>query len=171
MGKYIDSFNCFESNDIGSFYKDFMAGKTQLQQHSKNYRIDISKIRGLVKDIVFTPQLIDELNRRKVTIPDPSKMKLVMENTKYHRKYLYDLSDNPADLGQERFSVNVTIEIPFGEEFEKDNTMISASIWIKNYGKYKELYGLSNKRMQKDSEFNYYSAGTVIQNAYSELSL
>lgn len=172
--KYIDSYELFENNnpsmeELSNFYKDLMAGKTQMQQHRKNYKIDTDKVKNLVKDIVMTPELIAILTKRKITVPDPSKIRMKVDKTPYHRKFVYTLSDSPLDPDEERFNVTLSVEVPFGEEFEADNTMVSGSVWIKRHGRFKELHGYSNKRIQKDEEFNYFSAGAVLQNAYQEL--
>ena len=47
--------------------------------------------------------------------------------------------------------------------------MIIASIYIKNRGNLKELFGYANKRAQKDNEFNSYGIGDVLQKSYIDL--
>lgn len=173
--KYFDSYKQFESNDpsmvdLTKFYKEFVAGTTQMQQHWKNYKIDTNKIKELVKVNILTPELIAELTRRKITVPDISRLRMTVEKTQYHRIFKYVLSDASSfEPEKERFSVGIDVQVPFEEEFEADNTLITGTIWIKRHGRYKELFGYANMRLQKDPEFNYYSAGTVLQKAYSEL--
>jgi hypothetical protein len=154
--------------ELSKFFKDFMSGNTPLQKQYVNYKIDTNKIREMVNSIVLTDELKSELLKRKIVVPDVSKLKFSIEKTKYHRIFNYDLSDIP-DEDEQRFGVGITIEVPFDESFEDDNTMITASIYIKNRGKLKKLFGYSNKRAQKDNEFNYYSVGSVLQQAYDEI--
>ncbi len=154
--------------ELQKFFKDFMSGNTQLQKHHKNYKVDINQIREMVKSIVYTPELLSELNKRKVEIPDVSKLKMQIEKKDYHRCFEYTLSDL---IGNERFSVSITIEVPYDESFEDDNTMITACIFIKNRGSLKGLFGYANKRAQKDNEFNQYGIGDVLQKAYADLNL
>ncbi len=154
--------------ELKQFYKDLMAGKTQLQQHHKNYKVDVNKVIEMVQSIVYTPEFLAELKRRKIQIPDVNKMKMRVEKEQYHRHFKYALTDSPLDPDKERFVISVTIEVPYDESFEDDNTMITASIYVKKHGRLRELFGYSNKRAQKDNEFNMYGMGSVIQNAYQE---
>jgi hypothetical protein len=156
------------TEDLQRFFKDFMAGNTQLQKHHKNYKVDVSQIREMVKSIVYTPELLAELGRRKVEIPDVSKMKMKIERKEYHRCFEYILSDTNTE--DEKFNVTVTIEVPYEESFEDDNTMITACIFVKNRGKFKGLFGYANKRAQKDNEFNLYGIGDVLQKSYKDLT-
>lgn len=155
--------------DLSKFYKDFMSGNTQIQKQIKNYKIDTNEVRKLVEEIVYTPELLNELKIRKINIPDISKLKFSIEKTKYHRIFQYNLTDSTLEPDNEKFNVSITIEVPFDESFEDDNTLIVASIYIKNRGRLKELFGYSNRRAQKDKEFNTLMIGGVLQNAYKDL--
>jgi hypothetical protein len=156
-------------DDLSKFYKDLMSGNTQLQKQFKNYKIDTNEVRTMVKQIVYTSELLNELKRRKINIPDISKLKFSIEKTKYHRIFQYNLTDSPLEPDNENFNVSITIEVPFDDSFEDDNTLIVVSIFIKNRGRLKELFGYSNRRAQKDNEFNSLMVGGVLQNAYKDL--
>lgn len=159
--------------ELKNFYQDLMSGNTQIQKHHRNYKVDINDVKEMVGQIVYTPELLAELKRRKIEIPDISKMKSRIERKQYHRCFEYELADNlkPDAWGDvhQKFSVLVTIEVPYEESFEDDNTIITASIYVKKHGRLKELFGYSNKRAQKDKEFNSLSIGAVLQNAYQDL--
>jgi hypothetical protein len=155
--------------DLSKFYKDFMSGNTQIQKQIKNYKIDTNEVRKMVEEIVYTPELLNELKIRKINIPDISKLKFSIEKTKYHRIFQYNLTDSTLEPDNEKFNVSITIEVPFDESFEDDNTLIVASIYIKNRGKLKGLFGYSNRKAQKDNEFNSLMIGGVLQNAYKDL--
>lgn len=178
MSKNIKNWNEFlneSSNptpeELKQFFKDLMSGNTQIHKHHKNYKVDINTVREMVKTIIYTPELLAELTRRKINIPEVSKMKMKMkiEKTQYHRCFEYTLSDSPLDTDNERFAVLVTIEVPFDDSFEDDNTMITASVYVKKHGRLRELFGYCNKRAQKDNEFNMYGIGSVLQCAYQDL--
>lgn len=174
FGDYLkESISNPTPEELQGFLKDLMSGNTQLQKHHRNYKVDVKEVRDMVQSIVYTPELIAELKRRKIEIPDVSKMKMSVEKKQYHRCFEYNLADNmkPDEWGDidQRFAVSVTIEVPYDESFEDDNTMITASIYIKNRGRLKELFGYANKRAQKDKEFNSLSVGAVLQNAYQDL--
>jgi hypothetical protein len=170
---YINENNEPSMDDLKNFYRDFMTGNTQIQKNSRNYKVDINQVRDMVKDIIYTPELLDELKKRKVEIPDISKLKFKIEKEKYHRCYIYELADNmtPDELGDidQKFALSIDIKIPYDESFEDDNTLITAFIYIKHRGKLKGLTGHANKRAQKDNEFNSLSIGEVLQKAYNDL--
>jgi len=159
--------------ELSKFHKDLLSGNTQIQKHNKNYKVDVGVVREMVNSIVYTPELLSELKRRKVEIPDVSKMKVSIERKKYHRCFEYILMDNMiADEWGDynaKFTVTISIEVPYEESYENDNTMIIASIYIKNRGNLKELFGYANKRAQKDNEFNSYGIGDVLQKSYIDL--
>lgn len=157
-------------SDLQQFMKDFVEGNTPLQLQYKNYKIDTPIIRKLVNKLIFSSEIKEELIKRKIEIPDISKLKYNIDNDKYHKSMLYELySDSLDKHGESRFVVSIEIKIPHDKSFEDDNTLISANIYIARHGKFRELSGYSNKRAQKDKEFNYYSIGEVLQKAYIDL--
>jgi hypothetical protein len=156
--------------DLAQFMKDFVNGNTDLQLQRKHYKIDTEVIRKLVNKLILTSQLKEELIKRKIEVPDISKLKYNIDSDKYHKSMLYELySDSLDKRGESRFVVSIEIKIPHDKSFEDDNTLISATIYIARHGKFKELSSYSNKRAQKDKEFNYYSIGEVLQKSYREL--
>jgi len=159
-------------DDLQRFHKKLMGNIRTHADIEKKYNFidsNLKEIKGLIDTYIFTHKFrAGVLSKYKIEVPKHTFLQKHSGYSQYHKVLRWDITDS-IFKGRQKFIFEIQIEIPRGEEFIEDNTVVGVSIYIKPNNRRKEYFELYNNKITTDTESNLFKLADMIKKLGEQL--